>query len=40
MGRAENATLILATQRLIHVGDVENLAGVRFMFGQETEHDA
>jgi hypothetical protein len=40
MSRALNVALVLLTQRLVHVGDVENLAGVRFMFGQETEHDA
>jgi hypothetical protein len=40
MSRALNVSLVLLTQRLVHVGDVENLAGVRFMFGQETDYDA
>jgi hypothetical protein len=39
-GRTLNVVLMLLTQRLVHVGDVENIAGQRFMFGQQTEHDA
>jgi hypothetical protein len=39
-GRALNTTLRLLTQRLVHIGDVENLAGSMWMFGQESEHDA
>jgi hypothetical protein len=40
LGRAENATLILATQQLTDVGDIENLIGTRFIFGQETAAEA
>lgn len=40
MSRALNVTLYIMAQRLLRVGDVENLAGVRMMFGQESEHDA
>jgi hypothetical protein len=40
MGRSENATLILATQGLVEVGDIENLIGTRFIFGQETVTNA
>jgi hypothetical protein len=40
LGRAENATLILATQQLTDVGDIENLIGTRFVFGQETVAEA
>ena len=36
LGRAENATLILATQQLADVGEIENLIGTRLIFGQET----
>src|SRR3954451_17788168 len=40
LGRAENATLILATQQLTDVGDIENLIGTRFIFGQENGAEA
>ena len=40
LGRSENATLILATQQLADVGDIENLIGTRFVFGQETAAEA
>ena len=40
LGRAENATLILATQQLADVGDIENLIGTRLIFGQETVAEA
>jgi hypothetical protein len=40
LGRAENATLILATQQLGDVGEIENLIGTRFIFGQETAAEA
>jgi hypothetical protein len=40
LGRAENATLILATQQLADVGEIENLIGTRFIFGQETTAEA
>jgi hypothetical protein len=39
-GRTENATLILVTQRLTEVGDIEALVGTRMVFRQETEADA
>lgn len=40
LGRAENATLILATQQLADVGDIENLIGTRLIFGQQTIPEA
>ena len=40
LGRAENATLILATQQLADVGEIENLIGTRLIFGQETIAEA
>jgi AAA-like domain len=40
LGRAENATLILATQHLADVGEIENLIGTRLIFGQETAAEA
>jgi hypothetical protein len=40
LGRSENATLILATQQLGDVGEIENLIGTRFIFGQETAAEA
>ncbi|MBA2555744.1 MAG: ATP-binding protein [Chloroflexi bacterium] len=39
-GRALNATIIVATQRLADVGELENLVGTRFVFGQETDEEA
>jgi hypothetical protein len=40
LGRAENATLILATQLLTDVGEIQNLIGTRLIFGQETAAEA
>jgi len=40
LGRSMNATLILATQSLGDVGELENLIGTRFIFGQETPAEA
>jgi DNA helicase HerA-like ATPase len=40
LGRAENATLVLATQQLADVGELENLIGACFIFGQETVAEA
>jgi AAA-like domain len=40
LGRAENATLILATQQLADVGEIENLIGTHLIFGQETAGEA
>ena len=40
LGHTENATLILATQQLTDVGEIENLIGTRFIFGQETAAEA
>jgi AAA-like domain len=40
LGRAENATLVLATQQLADVGEIENLIGTRLIFGQETAGEA
>jgi hypothetical protein len=40
LGRSENATLILATQQLGDVGEIESLIGTRFIFGQETAAEA
>lgn len=40
LGRALNATIIVATQRLADVGELENLVGTRFIFGQETDEEA
>jgi hypothetical protein len=40
LGRSENATLVLATQQLGDVGEIENLIGTRLIFGQETGAEA
>src|SRR4051794_26262589 len=40
LGRSENATLLLATQQLGDVGEIENLIGTRLIFGQETVGEA
>jgi hypothetical protein len=40
LGRSENATLLLATQQLGDVGEIENLIGTRLIFGQETAAEA
>jgi hypothetical protein len=37
MGRSMNATLILSTQLLGDVGELESLIGTRLVFGQETD---
>jgi hypothetical protein len=40
LGRAFNATVLVATQRLADLGDLSELFGVYFLFGQETESEA
>ena len=40
LGRSENATLLLATQQLGDIGEIENLIGTRLIFGQETAAEA
>jgi len=40
LGRSENATLMLATQQLGDVEDIEHLIGTRLIFGQETVAEA
>ena len=40
MGRAMDATLVLATQTLGDVGDLEKLVGTRVVFGLETREEA
>jgi DNA helicase HerA-like ATPase len=40
LGRSQNATLILATQQLGDVGELEGLVGTRLMFGLETMREA
>lgn len=40
LGRAFNATVLVATQRLADLGDLADLFGVCFLFGQETEAGA
>ena len=40
LGRAMNATIVLATQRLADLGDLSELIGTYFLFGQETEAEA
>jgi hypothetical protein len=40
LGRAFNATVLVATQRLADLGDLSELFGVYFLFGQETENEA
>jgi DNA helicase HerA-like ATPase len=40
MGRSENITLLLSTQLLGDVGEIENLIGTRLIFGQETDAEA
>ncbi|MCA1699625.1 MAG: ATP-binding protein [Actinobacteria bacterium] len=39
-GRAVNATIALAVQRLDYLGDLEELIGTMFVFGQESDADA
>ena len=39
-GRALNATVILASQRMADLGDLRNLIGEYFIFGQESDEDA
>jgi hypothetical protein len=40
LGRAFNATVLVATQRLADLGELSELFGVYFLFGQETEAEA
>jgi DNA helicase HerA-like ATPase len=40
MGRSMNATLLLSTQLLGDVGELESLIGTRLVFGQETDAEA
>lgn len=40
LGRAQNATILIATQRLADLGELENLIGTRLIFGMETDHEA
>jgi hypothetical protein len=40
LARAFNATVLVATQRLADLGDLSELFGVYFLFGQETEGEA
>jgi AAA-like domain len=40
LGRAFNATIALATQRLADLGDLSDLIGVYFFFGLESDRDA
>ena len=40
MGRAVNATILLASQRLSHLGDLAELIGTYLIFGQESDAEA
>jgi hypothetical protein len=40
LGRAMNATILLATQRLADLGDLSELVGVYFLFGQDSIEEA
>jgi hypothetical protein len=40
LGRALNATVLVATQRLADLGELAELFGVYFLFGQETDGEA
>lgn len=40
LGRAFNATVLLATQRLEDLGDLSDLVGTYFVFGQESDAEA
>lgn len=40
LGRSQNATLVLATQQLGDIGELENLIGTKFIFGLETVAEA
>lgn len=40
LGRAFNATVLLATQLLAHVGDLSDLIGTYLVFGQESDAEA
>lgn len=40
LGRSQNTTLILATQQLADVGELDNLVGTRFVFGMESAAEA
>ena len=40
LGRALNATVLVATQRIADLGELAELFGVYFLFGQETDAEA
>jgi hypothetical protein len=40
LGRALNATVVVASQRIADLGELAELFGVRFLFGAETEAEA
>jgi hypothetical protein len=40
LGRSMNATILLATQRLADLGDLSELVGVYFLFGQDSIPEA
>jgi hypothetical protein len=40
LGRAFNATILLATQRLADLGELSELIGTYLIFGQESDHEA
>jgi hypothetical protein len=40
LGRAYNATVLLATQRLEDLGDLSDLVGTYFVFGQESDRES
>ena len=40
LGRGYNATVLLATQRLGDLGDLSDLVGTYFLFGQESDGEA
>ena len=40
LGRAMNATILLATQRLADLGDLSDLVGTYFLFGQDSTPEA
>lgn len=40
LGRANNATVLLATQRLEDLGDLSELVGTYFVFGQESDAES
>ena len=40
LGRSHNATILLATQRLDDLGDLSELVGTYFLFGQDSDAEA